>query len=166
MFESIFYLLYANYDGLIDVSPFPYWNDEQFDLEKFCDDECLAEFRFLKNDIYNLADIMRLPDILTCYNGVKVDRIEGMCIFLKRFAYPCRYLDMIPRFARPVPCKISNLVMYHIYTTWNHLLSTFNQEWLSIQNLIKFSDAVYQKSGAIDNCFSFSTRKKTKSAQQ
>ena len=164
-------LLYANYDGLIDdeeflllydlntaKSPdFPYWNYEQFDLDKFCDDECLAEFRFLKNDIYNLVDIMRLPDILTCYNGVKIDRIEGMCIFLKRFAYPCRYLDMIPRFARPVPqlCMISNLVMDHIYTTWNHLLSTFNQEWLSIQNLIKFSDAVYQKSGAIDNCFGF-----------
>lgn len=64
---------------------------------------------------------------------------------------------MIPRFARPVPqlCMISNLVVDHIYTTWSHLLSTFNQEWLSIQNLIKFSDAVYQKSGAIDNCFGF-----------
>ena len=100
---------------------------------------------------------MRLPDILTCYNGVKVDKVEGMGIFLKRFAYPCRYLDMIPRFARPVPqlCMISNLVMDHIYTTWNHLLSAFNQEWLSIQNLIKFSDAVCQKSGAIDNCFGF-----------
>ena len=164
-------LLYANYDGLIDDEEFlllydlntaksldfPYWNYEQFDLDKFCDDECLAEFRFLKNDIYNLVDIMRLPDILTCYNGVKVDRIDGMCIFLKRFAYPCRYLDMIPRFARPVPqlCMISNLVMDHIYTTWNHLLSTFNQECLSIQNLIKFSDAVFQNSGAIDNCFGF-----------
>ena len=45
--------------------------------------------------------------------------------------------------------------MDHVYTTWNHFLSTFNQEWLSIQNLIKFSDAVYQKSGAIDNCFGF-----------
>ena len=67
--------LYANYDGLIDdeeflllydlntaKSPdFPYWNYEQFDLDKLCDDECfVAEFRFLKNDIYNLADIMRL----------------------------------------------------------------------------------------------------------
>ena len=73
---------------------------------------------------------MRLSDILTCYNGLKVDQTEGMCIFLKRFAYPCRYLDMVPRFARPVPqlCMISNLVMDCIYTNWNHLLSTFNQE--------------------------------------
>ena len=129
----------------------------------------------MKNDIYNLVDTIRLPDILTCYNGVKVDRIEGMCIFLKRFAYPFRYLDMILRFARRFPqlCMISNLGMDHIYTTWNHPLSTYNQKWLSIQNLIKFSDAVYQKNGAIDNCFGFvdgtvrpvsRPEKKTKSA--
>jgi hypothetical protein len=100
---------------------------------------------------------MRLPDVLMCYNGLKVDRIEGMCIFLKRYAYPCRYLDMMPRFARPVPqlCMISNLLMNHIYTTWYHLLSTFNQHWLSIENLIKFCDAVHQKNGVMENCFGF-----------
>lgn len=61
---------------------------------------------------------MSLPDVMKCYNGLKVDRIEGMCIFLKCFAYPCRYLDMIPRFARPVPllCMVSNAVMDYIYT--------------------------------------------------
>lgn len=164
-------LLHANFDGLINDEEFlllydlntsknpdlPYWAYEQFDLDKLCDDECLTEFRFLKNDIYDLVDVLRLPDVLTCYNGIKVDRIEGFCIFLKRFAYPCRYLDMIPRFARPVPqlCMISNLVMEHIYTSWNHLLSTLNQEWLSTDNLIKFCDAVHQTSGAIENCFGF-----------
>jgi hypothetical protein len=135
----------------------PYWIYKQFELDDLCDDERVTEFRFLKNDIYNLVDVMRLPDVLMCYNGLKVDRIEGMCIFLKRYAYPCRYLDMMPRFARPVPqlCMISNLIMNHIYTTWYHLLSTFNQHWLSIENLIKFCDAVHQKSGAMENCFGF-----------
>ena len=76
----------------------PYLNYEHFDLDRLCDDESITEFRFLKNDIYKMFDIMRLPNIFTCYNGLKVDRIEAMCIFLKRFAYPCRYLDMIPRF--------------------------------------------------------------------
>ena len=165
------FLLYANYDGLTDDEEFlllydlntakspdlPYWNYEQFDLDKFIDDECLTEFRFLKKDVYDLVDILRLPDVLRCYNGLKVHRIEAMCIFLKRYAYPCRYLDTIPRFARPVPqlCMISNLVMDFIYATWNHLLSTFNQQWLSVDNLSHFADAVYQKSGAIYNCFGF-----------
>ena len=62
---------------------------------------------------------------------------------------------MVPRFARPVSqlCMISNLVMDHIYTRWNHLLSTFNQAWLSAENLQRFCIAVFQKSGASHNCF-------------
>ena len=55
---------------------FPYWDYEQLDLDKCCYDECLAVFRFLKNGTYNLVETIRLPDILTCYNGVKVNRIH------------------------------------------------------------------------------------------
>ena len=51
----------------------PYWNYKQFDLDKFSDDECLTEFRFLKKDVSNLVDILRLPDVLRSYNGLKVD---------------------------------------------------------------------------------------------
>jgi hypothetical protein len=72
------FLLYANFDGLIDDEEFlllynlntakspdlPYWIYKQFDLDDLCDDECVTEFRFLKNDIYNLVDVMRLPDVL------------------------------------------------------------------------------------------------------
>ena len=48
------------------------------------DDECKTEFRFYKNDIYNLADVLTLPDRIVCYNGVNVDMVEELCIFLKR----------------------------------------------------------------------------------
>lgn len=111
------HLLYANYENAINddevlllfdlntaKSPdLPYWNYTGFDLDKLCDDECKFEFHFLKNDIYDLVDAMSLLDVVKCYNGLKVDSIEGMCISLKRFAYPCCYLDMVSRFARPVP---------------------------------------------------------------
>ena len=40
------------------------------------DDEWKAEFWFLREDIYTLHDIMKIPEILTCYNGVKVTGIE------------------------------------------------------------------------------------------
>ena len=48
------------------------------------DDECKTEFRFYKNDIYNFADVLTLPDGIVCYNGVNVDMVEALCIFLKR----------------------------------------------------------------------------------
>ena len=145
---------------LFDISTakspdFPYWNYEAFELDMMSDDECQAEFRFYKNDVYNLKEVLNLPEELTCYNGLTVDGTDGPCIFLKRFAYPCCYLDMIPRFARPVPqlCMTSNLVM--VYTHWNHLLTSLNQPWLSPDNLENFANATFQAGSALQNCFGF-----------
>ncbi|CAB4033906.1 Hypothetical predicted protein [Paramuricea clavata] len=165
------HLLYAHSESLIDDEEFillfdlytakspdlPYWKYDEFDLDKLSDDECITEFRFLKGHIYILVDAMKLPEVIKCYNGLLVDRVEALCIFLKRFAYPCRYLDMMPRFGRPVPqlCMISNAVMSFLYTQWNHLLSTFDQPWLTSDNIEEFCHAVFQKSGALENCFGF-----------
>ena len=63
----------------------PYWKYDRFLLEDMNGDECKAEFRFLREDIYTLHDIMNIPEKFTCYNGVKVTGIEGLCILLKRY---------------------------------------------------------------------------------
>ena len=63
---------------------------------------CVAEFRF-QNDMYDLPGVLQIREEIVCYNGTKVSDIEDFCIFLKRHAYPCRYLDLIHRFARTVP---------------------------------------------------------------
>ena len=120
---------------------FPYWSYERFDLDSLTDDECKAEFRFLKNDIYELLEVLRLPEEISTYNRIKIDGIEAFCIYLKRFAYPCRYGDMIPRFSRPVPqlSMISNQITNHIYDTFGYLLQNLNQPWLSPQNLRSFA---------------------------
>ena len=47
---------------------FPYWQNESFDLDDLCDDECKAEFRFMKNDIYQMKDVLQVPDEIVCYN--------------------------------------------------------------------------------------------------
>ena len=100
----------------------PYRNYLNFDLDAMSDDECWSEFRFYKGDIFRIIDVLHhLPDHFTCYNGSVFEREESMCIFLKRFAYPCRYQDLIFRFARapPLPCMISNQVMNFLYENWN-----------------------------------------------
>ena len=74
----------------------PYWQYEAFNLERMDENECLVEFRFKKEDIYSLVNVFQLPDVVRCENGVVVDSVEALCIFLKRFAYPCRYVDLIP----------------------------------------------------------------------
>ena len=45
--------------------------------------------------------------------------------------------------------------MDFVYDTWNHLLSSLNQPWLSTNILEYFAQAIYQKSGAIEDCFEF-----------
>ena len=110
---------------------------------------------YLKNDVYNLYDTLNIPPEITCYNGLVVPGIECLCMLLKIFSYPCRYLDMMPRFGRPVPqmsmitCHTMNLV----YNDWNHLLSPFNQPWLAPRHLQEFADVVYQSGASLQNCW-------------
>ena len=108
--ETRISLLYAYYSSIIndeefvllyDINTaksrdFPYWNYEAFELDSMSEDECQAEFRFYKNDVYDLMAVLGFPETFTSYNGLTVDGTQALCIFLKRFAYPCRYLDMIP----------------------------------------------------------------------
>ena len=138
-------LLYdLNTSNNIDL---PYWSYDEFDLDMMSDDECRSEFRFLKNDIFHLTEILHIPNQVRCYNRVVVDGIEALCIFLKRFAYPCRYADILPRFARPVPqlCMISNEIMNFIYQTQHHRLRSFDQPWLSPANLQNYADIIHAK---------------------
>ena len=130
---------------------FPYWNYSQFDLESISEAECKAEFRFYKNDIYMLADRLGLPETISCYNRSKLGNIEGLCIYLRRFAYPFRYGDMIPRFGRSVPelSMISNYVMKFLYSTFNSKLRDMNQNWLSPVH------SVHEQGGALQNYWGF-----------
>ena len=117
----------------------------------------MAEFRFFKNDIYRLSDTLQLPENIVCYNGTKVDKIEGLCIFLKRYSYPCRHRDMIPRFARSVPelCMISTYILNWIYDNFCHKLRGYNQAWLSPIKLEEYAAAIHDKGAAIDFCWGF-----------
>ena len=37
--------------------------------------------------VYRLAEVLHIPEELTCYNRSKFTGIEALCAFLKRFAY-------------------------------------------------------------------------------
>ena len=119
-------------------------------------DECTSEFRFEKEDLFLLHDVLQIPDRITCYNGTVVSGIEALCICLK-YAYPYQYLDMIPRFGRPVPelCTINNYTLNFISNRWNYLLNTMNQAWLSPNCLQFFADAIYANEAPLDNCWGF-----------
>jgi hypothetical protein len=57
----------------------PFWRYQSFAIDEMTDelDECLAEFRFFRNYIYNLADKLELPVEIKCYNGQKSITLSG-----------------------------------------------------------------------------------------
>ena len=74
-----------------------------------------------------------------------------------RLAYPCRYLDMISIFGRPVPeiCMIFNTVLDWIYNTHGFHLTSWNQPFLSPNSLEEYANAIHQQGSPLTNCFGF-----------
>ena len=92
------------YDHNTSKNPdFPYWNYQQFDLEDLSHEKCKAEFRFYKNTICFLKEALHIPREVIFSNRLLVSGVEAVSILLKRFSYPIRQGDIIPRFGRPVP---------------------------------------------------------------
>jgi len=118
--DEEFLILYDSYKSPnLDL---PYTSYPLFDLDEMEDDECLAEFRVKKRDIPVLAEALQIPDWITCNQRSEADGIEALCMFLKRFAYPCRCSGMVPRFGRPVPVlsMVTNEVLDYIYAVHRH----------------------------------------------
>ena len=78
-------------------------------------------------------------------------------MLLRRLAYPCRYSDMIHRFARPVPeiYMITNTVMDFIFDHHAHRLTQWNPSIMNAQALQSYADAVSARGAPLQNCFGF-----------
>ena len=141
------------YDANTSKNPdFPYDCYGSFDLNEMDDSECLAEFRFHKNDVPILLEALQLLQSFMCHQGTICDGIEALCITLRQFANPCRYSNLIPRFGRPVP-ELS--VMDTIYQEHNHRLTQWNDMLLNPPLLESYAHAIDSKGSPLPNCFGF-----------
>ena len=152
--DEEFVMLYKLYESRND---YDYKMYSRFDLDQHDDATAWSTFRFFKKDILRLKDVLRIPDFIITYNRLKVDGIEALCIFLKRMAYPCRYVDMIPLFGRAVPdySIIVAYVLEHIYDNFGHLLNTFDQPIFAVEKLEEYCRVINKKGAPLPNCFGF-----------
>lgn len=136
---------------------FSYEKYPRFSIDRIEEPECKSEFRVEKKDLPLLADALQLPETFRCQQRTTADKLEGLCVLLRRMSFPCRYSDMIPRFGRPVPelSMIANTVMDYIYSVHGHRLSLWNHDLLSPPCLDIYTDAISNKGAALDNCFGF-----------
>ena len=83
--------------------------------------------------------------------------MEGLCMLLKTFAYPCRYADMVSRFGRPVPviCMVTNWFLDFVYDKHGHRILQWNDDILNPRSIQEYVNAITRKEAALDNCFGF-----------
>lgn len=136
---------------------FSYEKYARFSIESIEEPECKSEFRVEKKDLPLLADALRLPDTFHRNQRNTADKLEGLCILLRRMSFPCRYSDMLARFGRPVPelSMISNTVMNYIYDIHGHKLCQWNHDLLNPRDFNTYTDAIWNKGAALQNCFGF-----------
>ena len=136
---------------------FEYEKYPAFDLDNISTADCYAEFRFEKQDIPLLAEALQLPPRIRCEQRSICDGVEGLCMLLKRIAYPCRYSDLIPRFGRPVSTLslITNQVIDYIFANHAHRIIQWNNNILNPPALQNYALAISQKGAALNNCFGF-----------
>ena len=90
----------------------PYSSYPLFDPDDMEDDKCLAEFRVKNRDLPALAETLQIPAWISCNQRSKAEGTEALWTLLYPFAYPCRYSDMVPRLARPVPVNQRSVRLY------------------------------------------------------
>ena len=153
--DEEFMLLYKMYSSR--NPEFPYRSHSAFDLEDLDESECMAEFRFRKGDIVFLSDALEIPDTVKCEQRSICDGIEALCILLRRLSYPCRYGDMIRRFAKPVPVlrMVTNQMIDHVYDLHGHRVTQWNQNIMSPAQLQSYCEAITARGAPLNNCFGF-----------
>ena len=90
--------------------------------------------------------MLRITENTVCSKPIKINGIEALCTFLKCFTYPCRYLEMVSRFAGPIP---------QIYMTTNNIMNAnfyFKKSWLAPQQLSIYANVIHAKGAALKNC--------------
>ena len=109
------------YDVCHSKNPeFPYKEYADFCLEDMDEAECTAEFRFHKEEIPLLAEVLQIPEKFKCYQGTVCEGTEALCMTLRRLAYPCRYSDLIHRFDRPTPELRLQTLLLTLFTSNMH----------------------------------------------
>lgn len=138
-------------------SNFPYTEYEPFNWETYDALTCKVELRFVKNYIPHLQNVLQIPEWIKFYRGSYCTGLEALCILLRRLAFPIRYCDMVPRFARSVPdlCKITHIVLNHIFAVHRHRIQNWDHPWLQPASLAEYAAVIHNNGAPLSNCFGF-----------
>ena len=147
--------LLLHHENSSDNVDFPCDNCPRFSLQDQSEDDCKAKLWLGKHYVGRLFDALQITTLFKCDQGTIYEGLEGLCILLKRFAFPGGFSYMIPIFGKPVPelCTINNTVTDWVYNHHRHRIMDWNPNVLSPIQLENYAEAVFNKGAALRNCF-------------
>ncbi len=103
----------------------PHESFDQFNIDNFSNAQCKTLFRFEKDDLINLSELLALPDTYHAQNGIVWQPLEGTCLLLRRLCYPGRLFDLAPYFGHSIlDCSlIFNNMLADVTHHFAHLLN-------------------------------------------
>lgn len=84
--------------------------------------------------------------------------LEGLCICLRRLAYPNRLYDLEKIFGLSAQSlsDITNEIINHIYINFQHLLTDLrSHRWLNNDRLHQYSQSIENSNAPLHNCWGF-----------
>ena len=125
-----------------------------FNLRDVPESVCIRQFRFSRDDIYRLCHLLQIPDPVICRTRIRVSASFGLCLVLRRLAYPNRWCDLTLLFGKSQSylSLVFKTVSDHIIQTFGHKLSSLDHAWIDPD---MFAQAVADKGAPLKNCWGF-----------
>ena len=128
-------------------------NSDKFDLDNSCDDESKTEFRFYKNVIFQIKEVLRIPEELYGYNIVNVHGTEALCMFRNCFNGLCCDLGKVSCFETNKYVYLQNDYVSYMRELFYIFFADSNQQWLPPEFLSSFADEVPRKEVPLQRCW-------------
>jgi len=126
-----------------------------FDLDSMDDTRCETDFRFSKEDIRRMAQLLGFTETLVDDKyGYKARGVEVLCILLYSLSWPRRLCDMGEKFGRN-RCAISRFrtIAVEIVLRWQHTL-TLRPEFLA-RRIAVLAKCARKKGCPLPGCWGF-----------
>ncbi len=147
-------LLLAAYSADKLLMDKPHKSYDRFDIDNFSNAQYRGLFRFDKDDLVNLSQLLALPDRYEAQNGLVWEPLEGTCLLLRRLCYPGCLFDLAPYFGWSVPdCSlIFNNMLADVTHRFAHLLNDISQPWMDHE---LYTEKVADKGAPVRNIWGF-----------
>ena len=150
--KELLHLMCTHYCDTLTVEK-PHEKYERFDIDNFSNSQYCNLFRFKKDDMLDLSELLCLPSY-TSHTDLSWTPLEGTAMLLRRLSYPGRLADLAPYFGHsPSECSLMfNSMLADVHHRHLHHMSVLNQPWMDHE---RYAAVIHNKGAPVSNVFGF-----------